>query len=82
MDKKQKLVVIINESALLSLVKDAGTFALFAGLMYFNHTVLNGSTFIDFMFILIVITWLSARNGSQVYSGPKEGAIKWLKDKQ
>jgi len=82
MDKKQdKLVVILQESVIASLIKDAGTFLLFGGLMYFNHRVLAGNGWIDFVFILIVFMWLSSRNMSKVFTGPKSEAIKWLQDK-
>jgi hypothetical protein len=82
-DKKQeKLVVILKESVVASLIKDAGTFLLFGGLMYFNHKVLSGNGWIDAIFILIVIIWLSSLNLSTVYKGNVEGAIKWLGDKK
>jgi hypothetical protein len=82
MDKKQdKLVVILQESVIASLIKDAGTFLLFGGLMYFNHRVLAGNGWIDFVFILIVFMGLSGRNMSKVFTGPKSEAIKWLQDK-
>ncbi len=79
--KPQKLIVILSESVTASLVKDAGTFLLFGGLMYFNHRVLSGNGWLDFLFILIVILWLSSRNLSTVYRGDKTGAVKWLEDK-
>lgn len=78
-NKPQKLIVILQESVAASLIKDAGTFLLFGGLMYFNHRVLAGNGWLDFLFIMIVILWLSSRNLSTVYKGDKEGAIKWLK---
>lgn len=79
--KQEKLVVIVNESVAASLVKDAGTFLLFGGLMYFNHRALDGHLLIDLVFITIVLLWIMGRNSSKVYSGPISGAIKWLEDK-
>jgi len=79
--QEPKLVVILNESAIASVVKDAGTFLMFGGLMYFNHRVLNGNGWIDFVFILIVFMWLSTRNSSKVFSGKRTEAIKWLEEK-
>lgn len=81
-DKPQKLLVIVEESVIGSLVKDAFTFALFGGLLYFNHAVLAGSTFIDVLFILIVIMFLIGRNSGQVYKGDVKGGIKWLQKKE
>lgn len=80
-DKPQKLVVILKESVATSLIKDAGTFLLFGGLMYFNHRVLDGHVLIDLVFILIVFLWLSSLNLSTIYKGDKAGAVKWLQDK-
>jgi len=82
-DKKQeKLVVVLRESVVASLIKDAGTFLLFGGLMYFNHKVLSGNGWIDAIFILIVIIWLSSLNLSTVYKGNVEDTIEWLGDKK
>ena len=80
--KPEKLVIIVQKSVIGSLIKDAGTFLLFAGLLYFNHTVLNGSTWVDVLFILLVFTYLAGRASKQCYSGPIDGAIKWLQDKK
>lgn len=81
-EKPEKNIVILNESVLASLVKDAGTFALFAGIMYFNHAYLAGNGWLDAIFVIIVVLWLAGRNSSKVYSGNVAGAIKWLQDKQ
>jgi len=80
-EKEKKLIVILNESVIGSLLKDAGSFILFGGLMLFNHTYLSGNGWIDAIFILIVILWLSTRNSARVFSGSKEDAIKWLQEK-
>lgn len=82
-DKKQeKLVVVLRESVLASLVKDTGTFLLFGGMLYFNHRVLDGNGWIDAIFIIFVLLWLSTLNLTTVYKGNVEGAIKWLGDKK
>lgn len=82
-DKKQeKLVVVLRESVVASLIKDAGTFALFGGMLWFNHAYLDGNGWLDAIFIIIVIIWLSSLNLSTVYKGNVEGAIKWLGDKK
>lgn len=81
-EKPEKEIVILNESVAASLIKDAGTFALFAGIMWFNHTYLAGNGWLDAIFVIIVVMWLAGRSTSKVYSGPIDGAIKWLQDKQ
>lgn len=82
MDKKQeKLIVILNESVVASVIKDAGTFLLFGGMLWFNHAYLAGNGWLDAIFVLIVVLWLAGRKSSQVFSGKKEDAIKWLQDK-
>lgn len=82
-DKKQeKLVIILKESVVASLIKDAGTFALFGGMLWFNHRYLDGNGWLDAIFIIIVVIWLSSLNLSTVYKGSKEGAVKWLQDKE
>ena len=78
--KQEKLIIIIEESLVSSIVKDIFTFILFGGLMYFNHRYLSGSTFIDFLFIVCVIMLLVGRASKSVFSGSKEKAIKWLKE--
>jgi hypothetical protein len=80
--KSEKFVVIVQESVIGSIIKDIFNFALFAGLMWFNHTYLSGSTFIDFLFIVVVIMMLIGRSSSKVYQGSVDGAIKFLQDKR
>ncbi len=79
---KETLVIIIQESVLKSVIKDVGTFSMFAGLMWFNHQYLAGSTFIDFLFIVCVILFLISRNSSSVFKGKPKDAIKYLADKE
>ena len=81
MGKEQKLVVIVNESVVASLIKDIGTFLLFAGLLYFNHKYLSGNVIIDLLFIIVVILLLVGRNSESVFKGSKLDAIKWLENK-
>lgn len=76
--KQEKLVVIVNESVIGGLVKDVGTFALFAGLLYFNHKVLSGSLLVDVLFILMVMFFLIGKSSRRVFKGSKQEAIKWL----
>lgn len=80
--KQEKLVVVLRESVIASLIKDAGTFLLFGGLLWFNHQYLDGNGWLDAIFVIIVIIWLSSLNLSTVYKGNIEGAIKWLGDKK
>jgi hypothetical protein len=80
-DKKDTEVVILNESVAGAFLKDCFTFVLFAGLMYFNHTVLSGSTFVDVLFILLVILGLITKKSSRYFSGSRKEAIKFLERK-
>ncbi len=61
MSKPEKYVIVIQESVIASVVKDAATFIMFAGLLTFNHKVLNGNGWIDAMFIMFVCLWLLGR---------------------
>lgn len=78
MSKPQREVIILEESVPKSLLKDTFTFVMFAGLMYFNHAVLSGSTLIDVIFLLIVVMWLAGRASGRVFKGTPEDAAKWL----
>ena len=69
--EKETVVVILQESVTKSLIKDLGTFILFAGLLLFNHQYLAGSTFVDFLFILIVILFLTARKSRTTKQNPR-----------
>ena len=83
MDKKPiKLVVIIEESVVGSLIKDIFTGLLFGGLLYFNHAYLSGSTLIDILFIFLVIMLLVAKSSNYLYKGKLSDAIKFLEDKK
>lgn len=81
MSKQEKLIIIIEESVFKSLVKDTFTFALFAALLWFNHKHLSGSTFIDVLFIVIVMLYMIGRNSSQVFKGKTPDAIKFLEER-
>lgn len=72
-------IIIIQESVIGSIIKDTFTFAMFAGLMYFNHKYLAGSTFIDVLFIVCVILWLSSKKSSSVFKGTKKEAFEKLR---
>mgnify|MGYP000148816807 CR=1 FL=1 len=81
MSETRRLVVVIEESVVSSLIKDAGTFLMFAGLLYFNHKYLSGSVLIDALFIILAIMTLAVSRSSVVFKGNKRDAIEWLKDK-
>lgn len=73
-------VIIIEESLAKSVVKDITTFAMFAGLMYFNHAYLAGYWIIDVLFIGCVILFLIGRSSSQIHKFRNElEAIEYLK---
>ena len=74
--------VILRESVLGSVVKDAVTFAMFAGIMYFNHAYLAGNGWLDAIFVICILLWLASLNSSRVFKGTAQDAIKWLEDKE
>lgn len=77
----EEYVVIVQENVAGSIIKDLVTFGMFAGLMYFNHQYLNGSTWVDVMFILFVFLFLIGRNSKNVFKGNVVDGIKWLQEK-
>lgn len=81
-ESRYKLVVILKESVIGSILKDIVTFLMFGGLMYFNHKVLSGNGWIDFLFIIFVFMWLTTLKSGQVFKGSRSEAIKWLQEKK
>ena len=79
--KQEKYAVVIQESLISSIIKDAVTFCMFAGLMLFNHQFLDGNGWVDAMFILFVFMWLAGKGSKNVFKGSVEDAIKWLQEK-
>ena len=58
MSKQEKYAVVVNENVTASVIKDVITFAMFAGLMYFNHAVLDGNGRHNVYYIcFLVATW-------------------------
>lgn len=80
MNKNEKTYIVISESVTKSVIKDVFTFLMFAGLLYFNHKVLSGSTLIDVLFILLVLMFLTAKRGKRYFEGSKEETIKFLSE--
>jgi len=82
MSKPEKYVIVIQESVIASVVKDAATFIMFAGLLTFNHKVLSGNGWIDAIFIMFAFLWLLGRQSKYTFSGTVTSTIKWLEEKQ
>lgn len=82
MNKKEKIFIILKESVISSVVKDIFTFFMFAGLLYFNHEVLAGSTIVDVLFILLVLLFLATKRSKRCFEGSKEEAIKFLSESE
>lgn len=78
MEEQKKLVIIMEESVFKSFIKDAMTFCLFAGLLWFNHRYLSGSLLIDMSFIILVILFLISRSSEAVFRGKPEEAINYI----
>ena len=81
-ERQEKLVVVIEESAVGSVIKDVFTFGMFGGLLWFNHQYLAGHILVDMLFIIIVMLFLSARASNSVFKGKPKDAIKYLTDKE
>lgn len=74
MDKKDKEIYYIRESAVQSIISDAVMYGGIIGLLYFNHSVLNGNAFIDFLFILFMLLSATARGSKKMlkFNTPQE----------
>lgn len=81
MDDKTKYIVI-NESVMDSIIKDIVTFSMFAGLLMFNHHLLDGSTVIDVMFIILTLGFLAGKHSKTRFEGTKEEVIKYLSEEK
>ena len=53
--RKEKEILYFRENAIQSIISDVFMYGGIMGLMYFNHKVLNGSTFVDSIFILFML---------------------------
>lgn len=82
MNKNEKTYIVISESVVGSVIKDVFTFLMFAGLLYFNHKILSGSTVVDVLFILLVLMFLAAKKSGQRFEGTREEAIKFLSERE
>ena len=81
MNQNDQKIIVIHETIIESIIKDIVTFLMFAGLMYFNHKVLAGSTVIDVLFIFMVIAFIQTKGSKKFcFCTPKE-AFKFLKEK-
>lgn len=81
-EENKKVLIILHESIIESIIKDTITFLMFASLLYFNHKVLSGSTVVDILFIFMVIMMLSMKkNTSRVFCGTPKEAVVFLKEK-
>ena len=80
MDDDKTKYIVINESAMGSIVKDIVTFSMFAGLLLFNHWLLGGSTVVDVMFIILTLGFLAGKHSKTRFQGTKEEVIKYLSE--
>ena len=83
MNQNNQKIIVIHETIIASIIKDAVTFLMFAGLMYFNHKVLSGATVIDVLFIFLMIIFIQAKVkvNPRLFHGTPQEAIKFLKEK-
>ena len=80
MDDDKTKYIVINESAMGSIVKGIVTFSMFAGLLLFNHHLLGGSTVVDVMFIILTLGFLAGKHSKTRFEGTKEEVIKYLSE--
>ena len=81
MNQNDQKIIVIHETIIESIIKDAVTFLMFAGLMYFNHKALSGATVIDVLFIFLVIIFIQAKGNPRLFYGTPQEAIKFLEEK-
>ncbi len=79
----KEYLIIKRPGFLVSVIEDAVTFTGFIIVLWFNHRYLDGSSFIDFLFIILWIAMIAGRHSNQYkrFSGYKE-AIKYLESKE
>lgn len=82
MNKNKKTYIVLSESVAGSAIKDVFTFLIFAGLLYFNHKILSGSTVVDVLFILLVLMFLATKRSKRYFEGSREEAIKFLSESE
>lgn len=82
MNKNEKTYIVLSESVVDSVIKDVFTFLMFAGLLYFNHKILSGSTVVDVLFILLVLMFLAAKKSKGCFEGSREEIIKFLSESE
>lgn len=80
-DLQDKTIIILHEKIIESIIKDIVTFIMFAGLLYFNHRALSGSTVIDVLFILMIIAFIQSKGSKKMFFGTPQEAIKFLEKK-
>lgn len=81
MKQNDQKIIVIHETIIESIIKDAITFLMFASLMYFNHKVLSGATVIDALFIFLVIIFIQAKGNPRLFYGTPQEAVKFLEEK-
>lgn len=60
MDSKKEYLVIYKPNALVSVLEDIFTFGGFVMVLWFNHRYLNGNGWLDFLFIILWISNVTA----------------------
>lgn len=61
-------ILVIHESILASWLKDIVSFAMFAGLLYFNHRVLAGRVIIDVLFVILLLIWSATKRSKSIHT--------------
>jgi len=69
---KETKIYYVRESLIQSVLSDTFSFAVFAGLLLFNHKVLDGRWYIDIFFLMITMMFLSAQSKAKEFNTNKE----------
>ena len=77
----KKEIIIYKESLFQSIVADIFTFGVLAGLMFFNHSILDDSKFAGFVFVVLWIIFITAKVSAKKRTFiDKEKAIEHIKN--
>ena len=71
MNNKDKIYIIVEQSSIATMIKNIVTFLMFIGTMYFNHKILSGNAWIDFVLICIIVSLVNDFKTYYKYRGDK-----------
>ena len=79
MSVEKEYIVMHKASVAVSFIEDVFSFGGFMAVLYFNHRYLSGNGWIDFLFILLWISTMTAIQSRRYHKFKTEDeAIKYL----